>query len=463
VASYAAGLLAKSTAVCVPAALLLWEAGASRLRAPAAAGRWPLWRGHLAYWAIAAAYLLGTGNLVTAAVGHPVRSLWVNALTQLKAATYYPWLLAMPVRLSVEHPFAEAPGLVAASVLLPAALLGSGVATAARLSQRSRDAGTAAMLLGWALLAMLPSSLVPLNVLVNEHRLYPALALAAPALGLLLARGVGGPRRLAVGAAILLVLGALTYQRNRVWLDELTLWQDAVAKGPAMYRGHLHLGGALEAAGDLAGALSHYEEAARLAPRAVEAHYNLGNALRRVGRAPEAAGAYARCLDLNPGYVPAILNLAGMALEAGDPARAEELLNRAARVPLGPVQRPSVAAAHYNLANLYFGKGEWSLATAHYEQALRLAPGHADARYNLGDLHLGQGRLQAAEAVFAEGLRQNPEVPKFWYGMARAQEALGQRAEALGSYQRFLPYTGHNLQVEEFVRSRIRDLAGSVE
>jgi tetratricopeptide (TPR) repeat protein len=364
-------------------------------------------------------------------------------------------------------------------VILATLLLGSLGAVCWRLG---KGGGLTWFLAGSAVLALLPASLVPLNVLVNEHRLYTSLAFVC--LGL---ASLGGLRReLAwAGGGVLLVLGLLAHQRNEVWRDELSLWQDAVAKAPLMYRTHLHLGGALQQEGRLPEALKSYERAAQLAPEAVEVHYNLGNALRQAGRLSEAAAAYARALALEPDFFQAQVNLAALYLQNGKTAQAEPLLRRAVQLrpdlaethlQLGVLYRaqgqlveaeseyqraadlrPDLAEAYYNLANLYFDTRRYPQAVQAYQRTLALAS-HEGAFYNLGDLYLRQGEYQRAAQIFAQGLARLPGAARFYYGLGQAQEGLGLGREAALSYRAFLNSSQVPPALEPQLRQRLQAL-----
>ena len=274
--AFGLGLLSKSTALTLPVALIAFEILRRSTDGQAPSGR-VLWS-HTPYWLVAAAYLIAVASMVATALGQPVRPLGAQVFTQLKAGVYYLHLLIMPVRLTVEHQFTVSESLLRAPVLLAAAVLGS----AGFLLVRRRHLmwWPGGLLLVWAVLAMAPGSLVPLNVLVNEHRLYLTAAFLAPsAVGCLLPHGAASevgralqwhelrrsPRWMVLGFGLVL-LAVLAHQRSGAWADELTLWREAVSKAPGMYRSHLHLGGAQQAGGDTKGALQSFERAADLAP-----------------------------------------------------------------------------------------------------------------------------------------------------------------------------------------------------
>ena len=495
--AYAMGLLAKATAIALPLAIAIHELlSGDRKRARRAL----LSPQFAAYLALAVAYALVVGGLAATALSTPVRPLHVQVLTQLKAGVYYLWLVAMPVRLTVEHAFAPSGTLLDATVLLAGALLLSGLVTAACLWRRL-GRGPWISLVAWAVVAALPASLVPLNVLVNEHRLYLSVAFAAPlgaaALWSVLPGQTGGHRggswprwgargRWALGVAVVAVLAVLTHQRNRVWADELTLWRDAASKAPGAYRAHMHLGGALEKSGRPADALAAFERAVQLAPETAETHYNRANVLRALGRLDQAKSAYTRSLSVDATFVPALVNLAAAEQETGQLARAEDLLLRAggAWPAAADIQRrlgtvysaqrrwleaeaayrralaldPGLAETHHNLGNMHFEADQYDRAVASYRDALAAQASHSGARYNLADLLVRLGEFSQAESLASEGLRRFPAQVKLYYPLARAQDAMGRTAAAADSYRRFLELASDSSAARQVVEGRIREL-----
>ncbi len=131
-----------------------------------------------------------------------------------------------------------------------------------------------ALALLWFFLHLAPTnSLLPRLDAVNDRQLYLAsigpLALAGLALSLM-------PRgRVALAAALALVLAVGTVLRNRDYRSEVALWT----------------------------------ETARLSPGKARAFNNLGFALQQAGRPEEARAAYERALALDPEHVPARINL----------------------------------------------------------------------------------------------------------------------------------------------------------
>ena len=253
--------------------------------------------------------------------------------TQAGVVWRYVKLLLVPVGLSLVHHTPVA-GVTDAWTLVALAGL---VALVAVAIVARREEPWVALGIAWFLLALAPTSVVPLRDVMAEHRLYLAsigLLLALVAVGARLGARlpIDSSRRRAVGATIVvvivIVLGVLTLARNAVWADPVVLWQDAATKSPQSATARAGLANALAQAGRCGAAIPEYDASLRLAP-APGVFTNLASCLVAERRVDEALAAYQRALALEPRYVAAHHNLALLALHRGDRDRAHEHFLRA--------------------------------------------------------------------------------------------------------------------------------------
>ena len=374
----AAALWTKATAVMLPVLLLSWD-----LADPTRRPRSLLLR-HAPLAGLTLVYLacLWWTGFLPRSLAAPTRDIGTQLMTQTKAAAYYLSLFLWPVGGSVNPAFVPSDSLsptVVCSALLVVAIAAAGVALWRAGFRRHVFLGV------WVGAALLPTALMPLNVLVNERRAYlPLVAFAiAAAWGLTRLRAVPGTR---VGVVVisLLLFSILSHQRGDVWASELTLWQDAVARGPHMARSRLYLGDAhVEAAG-------------------IAAHPNEQQRHRQ-----EARAAYEAAIALNP--VQRMLTLQahnGLAIlewDAGDLVSAQQRLTSVL------VEHPDYVDALVNLGGIHYSRaresrgadrGSLEQATRFYERALLLAPGRYEARLNLGACYHLFGDLQRAQAAY---------------------------------------------------------------
>jgi Tfp pilus assembly protein PilF len=150
------------------------------------------------------------------------------------------------------------------------------------------------------------STLIPVEDLAADRRLYlPMMALCAAA-GLLLSRL---PRW--ATAAVVLVLAALSVGRMEVWRTEEALWTEALERGPKLVRPRLQLARVVEPRR----AQVLLDEAAGLAPRDARVATERGRYYLSVRRPAAALGEFGRALALEPRSALA-LNNRGVALLA---------------------------------------------------------------------------------------------------------------------------------------------------
>jgi tetratricopeptide (TPR) repeat protein len=284
-----------------------------------------------------------------------------------------------------------------------------------------------------------------------------------------------GPHGLGAGlaAALLVLLGALTWEHCGMFHDDETLYRETIRRNPDSWFAHYNLGLAWSGQpGRLDDAIAEYREAVRSRPDFADAHYNLGIALgKEPGRSDEAIAEYEAAIRADPSMVQAHNNLglllarepgrldeaiahykAALALRPGDADVHVNLGIALARIPgrleeaIGQYEEalrlnPRSSAAHNNLGlALSRIPGRLGEAIGQYGDALRLDPDFAEAHNNLG-VALAQtpGRMEAALAEFGEAVRLDPGLADARDNLGHAlSETPGRLADAVAQYQEAL-------------------------
>ena len=425
------------------------------------------------YGVLTAAYVLiiAMDGFLPRSLGQDVRPLDVQLYTQMKALVFYLKLIAMPIGLSVEHAFAEATSLADGTVLASGLL----VATVLIVTIRSGGALPWARLgAHWFFAGLLLTFVIPLNVLVNEHRLY------LPAIGVLLVLATALGRRkmstrvhrpargvCALAVALLLICAVHTQARNAVWLGEYSLWKDAATKAPGMFRAQSNLGLALYERGELVSARQafersiqinpHYakswsnlglvyedlgmlapaerafEQARRLSPELSGSYNNLGRLYTRLGRDDEAEPLLETAVRLDPHNVQAWVNL-GRAYQRQDRLpEAEEAYRRAANLD------PTEAQAFNNLGLLLGELGRRSEARQMLYKAIAIDPSYVDAAVNL-KLHELKDQGFATAMAYRLVLNEYPHQVQLWKALAESELRSSNWADAAVAYETVLKY-----------------------
>ena len=272
-----------------------------------------------------------------------------------------------------------------------------------------------------------------------------AVSLWRGALGASLSSDTAAPRHGAVAtttfsglaAALLILLGALTWHQTTEYRDLIRLYTATLEKNPGCWMAHYNLGIVLAEQGVIDQAIDHYQDAVTQRPSYAEAHYNLGRLLVEQGRIDDAVGHYEKAVEINPGDPEAQNNL-GVTLfgigRVGDailhyqkaleiqPDYAEASCNLAnalistgdfdgaiARYGACVAAVPDQAEAQYNLASALLRKGRTDEAIIHYQKVLQLYPENADAHANLGSAFVAKGGVRDAVSEYAKAIEIAPE------------------------------------------------------
>ena len=425
VVSAVLGMGCKEVMATVPLVVFLYDrtfvAGSFRL-----AGR-ERWRWHgalLASW-------LPLGWLVLAAGGNRggtfvltwagCRDYW---LTQFGAVTHYLRLTVWPEPLVFDYGtfWVRTMGAVA----VPAVVVLGGLGATGWALRRRPVVG---FLLATFFVILAPTSVVPGTIqMIVEHRMYLPLAAV---IALMVGAGVawGGRVALMSFVGIAMVMGGLTWRRNRDYASDLRLWSDTVAKRPMSAIAQGNLGTAHYRRGRWAEAIGCYEEALRLGPVTAQMHYNLGLALDAAGRGEEAMAEYAEAVKILPYFAQAHTKRARLLIERG---RSEEALEHL-RVALSYI--PESTEAHYAWGLAMSERGRFELAVTAFARVLKSEPGNAQAKLGLGMALMRVGRLAEARAMLEASVRENPKVAEVHGNLGIVLAELGRTEEAVRSYE----------------------------
>jgi protein O-mannosyl-transferase len=386
----ALALLSKATAVMLPAVLLLIDALAFGWRPSRSID---LLRRHGVYWLFAAVYvgIIVANGFLGGSLATPVRGVAAQALIQVKAWSYYLRLLVVPQPLSVDHVFSDA-AAVGAAVVLSAALIMSLLWLAGRHWRRLPTPVLGLVVGG---LVLLPTTLMPLNVLINERRLYLVVAVLCLSLVTL----VRLQRSVVLAAAVILAL--LTMQRNAAWATQTTLWESAHRNGSRSYRTWVNLGKAYHEAGAVEAAQRAYEIALELDDRHGDVYNNLAVLLHQSGSVREAVPWYEKARS----------------------------------------RYPDMDEIYQNLADAHVQLKQYEQAATVYEAALAKDGDNGAVWNNLGEVRMRQRDYAGAERAFrrAVGLLPENHEPNNNLGNALDAQGASRRQEALAAYRQALP------------------------
>jgi tetratricopeptide (TPR) repeat protein len=339
----------------------------------------------------------------------PLRPLYENLLTQLRAWVHYLGTLLVPLNLNVDYDFPISHSFWEYDVLLSIVILTLLIFVVWKISQTSRPVGFFAL---WFAINLLPTnSLIPLEDVVTDRWLYlPSIGFAV-----IVALAIEWIYRAKVAmknqawkltffflcALVVELYGFATTLRNFTWASYWTLWEDAVDKSPNKARPHLSLGLALNAVGRTQEAIEEFKIAIHLNPKAGEAYLNLGYIYCKQGKIEEAIEAFKTAITLGPFLAP---------------------------------------EAHNNLGIAYLQLGLIQEAKRAFELSLKARPIYARPYFNLGKFHENEGKIDLAISYMEKAAHLEPEFVLVHQALSRLYESKGWKEKSQEAQRNFLKY-----------------------
>ena len=206
-----------------------------------------------------------------------------------------------------------------------------------------------------------------------------------------------------------MVLGSLTYSRNFIWKDSVTLWGDTLKKTPSNIRAMMALGNANMKVAETDNAEKYYKEAVKKssADKRIyflnEAAYNLGMLYlqgRKIRQAKELIDEFAHNID---SYKPTILKGFYKSLNNNIDGAISDY-NKIIEETQG-VDRVVVFTL---LGDAYREKGLLDTAIENYNKALFIDPGFSSAYYGIGASYMGKKDLNSAHDFLGRALAVDP-------------------------------------------------------
>ena len=160
--------------------------------------------------------------------------------------------------------------------------------------------------IAWFFVALLPTSLVPLFQIANDHRMF------FPFMGMFIAVGFAGfyyynliqkhIYKMSFVIIVLLLISSYsfgTYERNKVWSSTESLWYDVTIKSPNNGRGLMNYGLSLMAKGDYDNAEDYFIQAHEKSPYWYTVKINLAILYGAKGNKKEAENYFNQAINLN--------------------------------------------------------------------------------------------------------------------------------------------------------------------
>ena len=241
-------------------------------------------------------------------------------LTQMRVFLTFLRVLILPINQNLDYDYPVSTGLLNPPLTLAGiGLIGFIIFLIFRLR---RQWPLIAFGLAWILITFSINT-APRTHVIFEHKLY-LISFGFILTVVCLLSNLIKDRQIFYGflTVFIIVLSLMSFNRNQVWKNELTLWQDVAAKSPLKSTPYNGLGIAYGKQGDFIQALTCFNKAIELNPNYAEAYNNRGNTYFAEGFYVPAGSDFNKAIALNPHYAQAYANRGNLFVKEGKFAQA---------------------------------------------------------------------------------------------------------------------------------------------
>nr|MDA3824098.1 tetratricopeptide repeat protein [Bacteroidales bacterium] len=477
------------------------------------------WLQRKAYWFLGAvaslaamAYLYTDGNpiqrIFSSCSGFRDFTTWERVLTQFRVVVHYIGLIIYPhpERLTFDYDFSVSKSLIDPITTLASLGILLGLFICAILFARRER--LLSFCIFWFLINLVMESSFICLEMVFEHRTYLPSMFFILLVAAVISRVVQNKTILTIFfTSLIIILGIWTYERNKVWQDPLTFWNDSLQKSPEKPRVLINTGNVYFNNKDYDRAEFYYKKAHSIDSEHKVAHNNLISLYLTINQQEEAEKYIKRGLQLAPNWVDLLNALASIHVDrkkykeaihlfrtslhvsplyhksnyhmgktllrterpklaiyfliqaaASQPENIPYLLDLAraykisAQVPKAIniyekilLLDPNHVIAHSNLGLLLTGYDN-ELARSHYEQVVQLSPNSVPDLYNLANMLFREGENDNAKEYYERVISITPELANCYNNLGLLLAKEGNTEDAITLFKRALQILpGHRL------------------
>lgn len=254
------------------------------------------------------------------------------------------------------------------------------------------------------------SSIIPIHDVIVEHRVYlPLLGFSLFIVSILmLFPSKNNIMKFGLLGCYIIFLSALTYQRNILWNDPISMWSDVIEKSPnkvrpRFFRGYVYLQNK-----EYKSAILDLKTVIAMDKNYYRAYDNLGVAYQDLKDYKSALIYYNEAIRLKPTSSYAYNNRASVYIILGRYEEALKDLNTAVSIT------GNYTDAYYNLGYVYFMLKKYDIAIKHFEYALNLNPAYIDIynylSYSYNELGNFQKAKELVDLMRTKGITPNPRL-----------------------------------------------------
>ena len=386
-------------------------------------------------------HAINSGDLRNAMQGTTKVSATEYLFTQFRVIVTYIRLIFLPVNQNLDYDYPISQSILELPTFFSLLFLAAILYLGKRLFSKYKLLSFAIF---WFFLSLLPeSSLFPINDVIFEHRLYLPLVGYCIFLvcGMYYLFGKKTVTTMVIALTMIIACNSvLAYQRNKVWIDEMTLLNDILQKSPNKARPHNNRGNSYMKIAKFDLALLDLNKAIELDPDYVEPRVNRGLIYDYQGKLTEALSDYNKAVEIDPHFVGAYDNRGDVYNKLGNFTQAIADYSKAIELD------PAFAAAYNNRGNVYNKQGNFSQALSDFNKAIELNPKLVEAYGGRGLTYAGGGNFTQAMLDLNKAIELNPNNADSYYSRGLTNARHGDSNQAISDFTKAIELKPKNAE-----------------
>ncbi|MCE5250259.1 tetratricopeptide repeat protein [bacterium] len=369
----------------------------------------------------------------------PLLTSRIYLFTQFRVIVSYIRLLFIPIHQNIDHDIPASLSFFGAATVSGFLFLTALFIYAVWIYPRKRLASIGIL---WFFLTLsIESSFKPLANVMFEHRLYLpmfgfSLFFVSTLYDLIWERS-----KKATGIIFIVIIGifsVLSFQRNMVWKNEISLWADAAKKSPLKSRPHINLGRAYYNNGNIEEGYTEFVKAQKIEPDNMLVNNNIGYFLFTKGKIKEALQYYEKASSMKV-HDGTYMYSADIAVNYGAALVMDGQYEKGLEMYLSAIgmNRENIVKLR-NVADYLAQNGKLDVAVTFYTGLLSFVPDDLEVIKKIVPIMLQRGNNEESLAILSKALKLRPDSSELQtltghtlYNLGRAEEAVDHYREAV--------------------------------
>jgi tetratricopeptide (TPR) repeat protein len=305
--------------------------------------------------------------------------LYNYLITQPFVFAHYLWTFFVPNTLSADSDWQTLPSIANYRFFIGMLINLFMVFIAFRTSKKQLTRPIAFGIL-WFYIALIPTTMVPLAEVLNDHRtFFPYVGLMISVCWALIilfykyekAFANAGTFKFLVVCFALFILFSNAYgtrERNKVWATEETLWHDVTIKSPKNGRGLMNYGLTQMRQGKYEAALQYFQQALVYNPYYTYLYVNIGIVKNSMNNPTDAEDNFKKAIQYGPDFYDAYYYYAQFLSQHDRDLEAIPLLKQSIALS------PAYMSSRYLLMQVYQKEYDWDQLSEFAQQTLQIIP-----------------------------------------------------------------------------------------